>query len=93
MIDEVYRSRSRQQQAAVRWLLVAALFCGVSWLAESRLLAQAVGLPAPRLLTTSPMGAKVGSQVEITITGENIDDADELTFSDPRIAATRKRNA
>jgi hypothetical protein len=93
MINEANRSRSRRQQAAVRWLLVAALFCGVSWLAESSLLAQAVGLPAPRLLTTTPMGAELGSQVEITITGENIDDADELTFSDRRITATRKTNA
>jgi hypothetical protein len=39
------------------------------------------------------MGGKAGSQVEVTITGENIDDADELTFSDRRITASRKRNA
>ena len=56
-------------------------------------LAQSVGLPAPRLLTTTPMGAKVGSQVEITISGEHIDDAEELTFSDKRITAARKLDA
>ncbi len=39
------------------------------------------------------MGAKVGSQVEVTISGEHIDDADELTFSDKRITAARKVNA
>lgn len=55
--------------------------------------AQSVCLPAPRLLTTMPMGAKVGSQVEVTISGDNLDDADVLTFSDPRITATRKMNA
>ena len=55
--------------------------------------AQSVGLPAPRLLTTTPMGAKVGSQVELTVSGEFIDDADELTFSDRRITAARKLNA
>lgn len=52
--------------------------------------AQSVCLPAPRLLTTMPMGGQAGSQVEITISGENLDDADELTFSDPRLSATRK---
>jgi hypothetical protein len=56
-------------------------------------LAQSVCLPAPRLLTTMPMGGKVGSQVEITITGEHLQDADELVFSDPRITATRKLDA
>ncbi len=55
--------------------------------------AQSVGLPAPRLLTTQPMGAKVGSEVDVTISGEHIEDADALTFSDPRIKATRKLNA
>ena len=55
--------------------------------------AQSVGLPAPRLLTMTPMGAKVGTQVEVTISGEHIDDADELTFSDRRITAARKLNA
>ena len=39
------------------------------------------------------MGGKAGSQVEVTISGENIEDADELAFSDPRITATRKLNA
>lgn len=52
--------------------------------------AQSVGLPAPRLLTTMPMGGMAGSQVDVTISGENIDDADQLAFSDPRISATRK---
>src|SRR5581483_3641617 len=55
--------------------------------------AQSVCLPAPRLLTTKPMGGKIGTQVEITITGEHLDDAAELTFSDPRLAATRKLDA
>ncbi|MCX7418270.1 MAG: serine protease [Planctomycetia bacterium] len=72
-----------------RWMLLVALACGI----ESPSFAQSVGLPAPRLLTTTPMGAKVGSQVEVTISGEHIDDADELTFSDRRITAARKLNA
>ncbi len=55
--------------------------------------AQSVGLPAPRLLTTMPMGGKAGSQFEVVISGENLDDADELAFSDPRITAKRKLDA
>lgn len=55
--------------------------------------AQSVCLPSPRLLTTMPMGGTVGSQVEIKISGENIEDADELYFSDARLKATRKLDA
>ncbi len=76
-----------------RSILLAALFCGASLSLASPSFAQSVGLPAPRLLTTTPMGAKVGSQVEVTISGEHIEDADELTFSDRRITAARKLNA
>ncbi|HEY2253038.1 MAG TPA: serine protease [Planctomycetaceae bacterium] len=52
--------------------------------------AQSVGLPAPRLLTTMPMGGTAGAQVDITISGEHLDEADELLFSDPHLTATRK---
>jgi len=56
-------------------------------------MAQSVGLPAPRLLTTMPMGGAAGSQVDITISGEYLDEADQLLFSDPRLTATRKLDA
>lgn len=52
--------------------------------------AQSVGLPTPRLLTTMPMGGQVGMQVDITVTGEELDDAGELLFSDPRLTAVPK---
>ncbi len=55
--------------------------------------AQSVCLPAPRLLTTMPMGGKAGTQVEITIAGDHLEDAAELSFSDPRLTATRKLDA
>ena len=55
--------------------------------------AQSVCLPAPRLLTTMPMGGMAGTQVEVTISGENLEDADELLFSNSGITATRKLNA
>ena len=56
-------------------------------------LAQSVGLPSPRLLTTTPMGGKAGTQFEVVITGEHLDDAEELIFSDKRITASRKVDA
>lgn len=52
--------------------------------------AQAVCLPAPRLLTTMPMGGQVETSVEITITGANFENADQLSFSHPGISATPK---
>ena len=55
--------------------------------------AQSVCLPLPRLLTTMPMGGTVGTQVEITITGENIEDASELLFTHSGLTATPKLDA
>lgn len=55
--------------------------------------AQSVGLPAPRLLTTFPMGGQAGTQVEITITGEHLDDLTDLIFSDVRLSAAPLRSA
>lgn len=86
----------RQERLAVlsgRVMFIVAAFCAMSMSMTSTSFAQSVCLPAPRLLTTMPMGGQVGSQVEITISGEHLDDADELTFSDPRIKATRKLDA
>jgi hypothetical protein len=67
--------------------LAAALF------QQSSASAQSVGLPAPRLLTTTPMGGKVGTDVEIRITGENLEEAGDLSFSDPRLTASPKTGA
>ncbi len=50
-------------------------------------LAQSVCLPAPRLLTTMPMGGQVGSEFELTISGEFIEDPGDLVFSNPKITA------
>ncbi len=62
-------------------------------LLHSGALAQSVCLPLPRLLTTMPMGGKPGTQVELTITGENIDGAGELIFTHPSLSATPIRDA
>ncbi len=56
-------------------------------------LAQQVCLPAPRLLTLMPMGGQAGTNVEVTITGENIDDAKELIFSSPKVTSKAKTGA
>lgn len=55
--------------------------------------AQSVCLPAPRLLTTMPMGGQVGTTVDVTITGESLEELDQLRFSHPAITAKQKENA
>jgi hypothetical protein len=70
----------------VRLVLLVAL----SQAAASSLLAQSVCLPLPRLLTTMPMGARAGSEVEITISGEHIEEPGDLHFTHPGLTATRK---
>lgn len=62
------------------------LICLLAILSASAL-AQQVTLPLPRLLTLMPMGGQAGQNVEVTITGENIEDVTELTFSTPKITA------
>lgn len=55
--------------------------------------AQSVCLPAPRLLTTFPMGGRAGTTFDVTISGQHIEDAETLSFSHPGITATSKLNA
>jgi hypothetical protein len=62
------------------------LFCLIALFSVSAL-AQQVTLPLPRLLTIMPMGSQAGQSVEVAITGENIEDVTELTFSSPKITA------
>lgn len=54
--------------------------------------AQSVCLPAPRLLTTMPMGGQVGTTFDVAVTGDNIEDAEALHFSHPGVAAVPKRD-
>jgi len=56
--------------------------------------AQLVGLPAPRLLTVMPMGGQAGTTVDVTVTGEHLDDPIvKLVFSAPGITSTQKTGA
>src|SRR5262245_20406719 len=73
----------------LRAAVAAALLLGWASLA----CAQSVGLPAPRLLTTTPMGGKVGTEFELVMTGEHLEDVGDLIFSDSRIKAKRKLDA
>lgn len=78
-------------RAARRLLLWS--FCLASACVQSQAWAQSVCLPAPRLLTMMPMGGTVGSSIEVLISGENLEDVDQLLFSDPRLTATPKLDA
>jgi len=87
------RSGSHLAGHAVRsclWLGLFALALGGRAGVE---VAQSVGLPTPRLLTTFPMGGTQGATVDITISGEHLDGAEELVFSSPQVVAKRKLDA
>src|SRR5437867_3404624 len=57
---------------------------------KGSLLAQ---LPVARLLTVFPPGGKVGNQVEVGLTGADLDEANQLHFSNPGITAKQKVGA
>lgn len=82
-------SGSGSGRSLVSGCLVALLLT----LTASSAAAQSVCLPLPRLLTTVPMGGQAGTQVELIISGDHIEDADQLYFSDPGITAVRKMDA
>ncbi|MEZ6135830.1 MAG: serine protease [Pirellulaceae bacterium] len=77
------------QRAVISASCQVALVC----LCVATVSAQSVCLPAPRLLTTMPMGAQVGSEVSVTIRGDFLENPELLSFSDPGIAARPKLDA
>lgn len=88
-------NRSRLRRLSIRRALqVASVFIALllSPLTNSAD-AQTVCLPLPRVLTTMPMGGKAGTEFEITVTGENIDDGGDLIFSHPGLTATPQKSA
>ena len=76
---------SRQPRRLGLLALLLGFCCGTSIVS-----AQSVCLPAPRLLTTMPMGGQVGTEVEVAITGQALEDVDQLLFSNPGITAKPK---
>lgn len=85
-----HRPSAKRARLFARYCL--ALFCAIAAcsLQAGVVWAQSVGLPAPRLLTTMPMGGKAGTEVEIRITGDHLEGLEELSFSDPRLTARAK---
>jgi hypothetical protein len=72
---------------------LALLFCcGALAGGANRSQAQLVVLPAPRLLAVFPMGVQAGTAVEVTVTGENIDENPQLVFSSPKLTAEPKKD-
>ena len=71
--------------------LVAGFVAALSWLwVNDKLVAQSVCLPAPRLLTVTPMGGQAGTEFDVTISGQHLEGTEQLVFSDPSIVATPK---
>lgn len=73
--------------------IVATISLAIVSAIQTPVRAQAVCLPAPRLLTTMPMGGQAGTTVDVSITGQNFEDVDQLSFSHPGITATPKVDA
>jgi hypothetical protein len=66
----------------------------IIWLVASGVVqGQSVCLPLPRLLSIEPMGGQSGTTFDITVAGENIEEAGELIFEHPGISAVAKRDA
>src|SRR5262249_45713104 len=83
-----------QAMAIITQHLSRAAVAGVLLLGWASLAcAQSVGLPARRLLTTTPMGGKIGTEFEVVVTGEYLEAAGDLIFSDSRITAKGKLDA
>lgn len=55
--------------------------------------AQSVCLPLPRLLTIQPMGGRLGTTFDVTVSGESMEDAGDLYFEHPGITAVAKRDS
>ena len=66
-----------------RWTLLIVLLGGASLRAE---------LPSPRFDRIAPLGAAVGSTVEVEAVGGDLEEADKLFFDHPGIAATHVKD-
>ena len=84
---------SLQSLMPMRWNHSARSIAIIASLCCSSAFAQLAGLPTPRLLTVMPMGGQAGSTVEVAITGADLEEANELRFSIPKITAKPKTAA
>lgn len=65
---------------------ILALACGLPASAQPQVLN---GLPAPRLASVFPAGGRAGTQFDLTVAGQELDDAEALWFSLPGATAER----
>ena len=86
------RVRHWVRAAICRVVTVPLAYIALSIFFTSAALAQAVCLPSPRLLTTMPMGGQVGTQLDVSVTGELLDPNSQLLFSHPSITAVPKKD-
>jgi hypothetical protein len=76
--------------SAVRRVLALLLAVGAGLLLARPVSAQpqlGSNLPAPRLMTVMPPGGKIGTSVEVTFTGTDLEEPEQLLFSHPGIKA------
>jgi hypothetical protein len=71
--------------------------CAALWLtaglASTGALSLVAQLPVARIASIFPPGGKAGSTVEVTVAGNDLDDAMRLWFSNPAITSTQKLSA
>src|SRR5438552_3502065 len=67
----------------IRIALAAALACSLHWCAPA---AQAA---SPSLGATSPRGAQRGTEVEVVLSGGQLEDAQEILFYEPGIEVAK----
>src|SRR5688572_17608703 len=67
-------------------------FVVVLLVAASAVINAGAELPIARLFTIFPSGGKIGTTFEVTVTGNDLDDATQLYFSTTNISASPKTN-
>lgn len=82
------RTANRSAPVLHRYAIVLAAACGLL-VADGTLQAQ---LPTTMLSSVFPPGGKAGSELEVQVTGGDLDEADRLIFSHPGIVAQPKLN-
>jgi hypothetical protein len=85
--------RSNRLQRVTKWIIIVAL---LAWfggfgleheVTAQRRLQPGPALPSPQLFTVMPCGGRVGSTVEVTINGLDLEEPQTLLFSQPGIKA------
>ena len=80
MESQVSRRRNNSSQRRwVRSLAIATSLACSCWGGQP-IAAQSVCLPAPRLMTIMPMGGQAGTEFDVTISGQSIDEVEALIF-------------